>query len=74
MKLDNFRFKKRTIESWNNTIKNSAIVVYPRNTIELRKLIKFLKENNKKYLIRTGYAYDSKSIVRFRHIVISLSL
>tara|TARA_B100000963_G_scaffold309462_1_gene285424 strand:- start:1427 stop:2758 length:1332 start_codon:yes stop_codon:yes gene_type:complete len=76
MKLDNFRFKKRTIESWNNTIKNSAIVVYPRNTMELRKLIKFLKENNKKYLIRTGScSYDSKSInPDLDTIVISLSL
>ena len=63
MRLDNFRFEKKIIESWNNTIKSKAIVVHPKNTFELIKLIKFLKKNNKKYLIRTGScSYDSKSI------------
>ena len=76
MRLDNFRFEKKIIESWNNTIKSKAIVVHPKNTLELRKLIKFLKKNNKKYLIRTGScSYDSKSInPDLETVVISLKL
>ena len=68
--------KKKIIESWNNTIKSKAIVVHPKNTLELRKLIKFLKKNNKKYLIRTGScSYDSKSInPDLETVVISLKL
>ena len=76
MRLDNFRFEKKIIESWNNTIKSTAIVIHPKNTLELRKLIKFLKKNNKKYLIRTGScSYDSKSInPNLETVVISLNL
>ena len=76
MRLDNFRFEKKLIRSWNNTIKSTAIVFHPKNTSELRKLIKYLKKNNKKYLIRTGScSYDSKSInPDLETVVISLKL
>ena len=46
MRLDNFRFEKKIIESWNNTIKSKAMS-HPKNTLELRKLIKFLKKITK---------------------------
>lgn len=63
MNLGNFIFNKKKIKSWNNTFKNTAVVIYPKNISELKKLIKFLKKSKKKYLIRTGEcSYDSKSI------------
>ena len=55
--------KKESIKSWNNTIKKKAIVFYPKDILQLKKLINFCKKNKKNYLIRTGScSYDSKSI------------
>lgn len=74
MQLINFDFRKKKIKSWNNTLSSKAIIVYPKDIKELTKLIKFLKDNKKNYLIRTGScSYDSKSInTNLDNIVISL--
>ena len=65
---------KKKIKSWNNTLSSKAIIIYPKDIKELTKLIKFLKDNKKNYLIRTGScSYDSKSInTNLDNIVISL--
>ena len=74
MKLENFESKKKIIRSWNNTIITKAIIIFPKNITELKKLIKELKKKNKNYLIRTGScSYDSKSLnPNIETIVISL--
>ena len=74
MQLINFDFRKKKIKSWNNTLSSKAIIIYPKDIKELTKISKFLKDNKKNYLIRTGScSYDSKSInTNLDNIVISL--
>lgn len=63
MHLKGFILRKKKISSWNNTYFSKANVIYPKGINELKRLIKLLKKENKKYLIRTGAcSYDSKSI------------
>lgn len=63
MQLKNFSSSKQLINSWNNTISKQAIIIYPKNILELKKLLIILKKKKAKYLIRTGScSYDSKSI------------
>ena len=63
MNLQNFEFKKEIVKSWNNTLSNKAVIIYPKSIDKLTKLIKLLDKNKKKYLLRTGScSYDSKSI------------
>ena len=63
MNLQNFEFKKEIVKSWNNTLSNKAVIIYPKSIDQLTKLIKLLDKNKKKYLLRTGScSYDSKSI------------
>jgi len=63
MNLQDFYSKSEIVKSWNNTIKSKAIVLYPKNISQLKRLIIILKKKNKNYLIRTGScSYDSKSI------------
>ena len=53
----------KIIRSWNRTQKNYALVFYPNNFKEIKKLLKFIKVNKKNYIIKTGQcSYDSKSI------------
>ena len=47
MKLENFESKKKIIRSWNNTIITKAIIIFPKNITELKKLIKELKKKIK---------------------------
>ena len=63
MKLEDFDLRREIIKSWNNTITKKALIIYPKNTSELRKLVKLIKKEKKNYLLRTGScSYDSKSI------------
>ena len=74
MKLKNFQSKHAIIKSWNNTIVSRAIIVFPKNITELKKLVQNLKKMKKNYSIRTGLcSYDSKSLnPNFETIIISL--
>ncbi len=74
MNLRNFKFEKKVIYSWNNNIKSKALVIYPKNIDQLKIILKNLKKNKLKYLIRTGScSYDSKSInLNMDTLVISL--
>ena len=47
MKLKNFQSKHAIIKSWNNTIVSRAIIVFPKNITELKKLVQNLKKNEK---------------------------
>ena len=73
MDFNTIKFEKKLIESWNNTLSSKAYILYPKNILELKKLISIIKKD-KKYLIRTGScSYDSKSInPDLETIVISL--
>ena len=63
MNLQNFEFKKEIVKSWNNTLSNKAVIIYPKSIDQLIKILKILDKNKKKYLLRTGScSYDSKSI------------
>ena len=58
-----FNSKIVSINSWNNTYKKKVTIVYPENLKNLGKLLKKIKNEKKKYVIRTGKcSYDSKSI------------
>ena len=60
---NNFNSKFTSINSWNNTYKNSAHIIYPKNLNNLKKLLQKIKKDKKKFIIRTGLcSYDSKSI------------
>ena len=74
MDFNTIKFEKKKIESWNNTLSSKAYILYPKNILELKKLISIIKKDKKKYLIRTGScSYDSKSInPDLETIVISL--
>ena len=74
MELKNFESKQAIIRSWNNTILSKAIIIFPKNIVELKKLIQNLKKMKKNYSIRTGScSYDSKSLnPNFETIIISL--
>ena len=74
MDFNTIKFEKKLIESWNNTLSSKAYILYPKNILELKKLISIIKKDKKKYLIRTGScSYDSKSInPDLETIVISL--
>ena len=51
------------INSWNNTYRKKVNVIYPKNLNDLKKLLKKIKKDKKKFIIRTGAcSYDSKSI------------
>ena len=61
--FEEFIVKKKKIISWNNTHKKIGIKVYPRNVLELKKIMLKLKKNKKYYIIKTGAcSYGSKSI------------
>ena len=58
-----FVTKSKTIKSWNNTYQNKALKIYPRNLLELKKIIYLIKKNKKYFILKTGLcSYDSKSI------------
>ena len=58
-----FVIKSKTIKSWNNTHQNKALKIYPRNLLELKKIIYLIKKNKKYFILKTGLcSYDSKSI------------
>ena len=58
-----FDAKFGLVNSWNNTYKKKAIIIYPSNLSNLKKLINKIKNEKKKFVIKTGKcSYDSKSI------------
>ncbi len=58
-----FDAKFGLVNSWNNTYKKKAIIIYPSNLDNLKKLINKIKNEKKKFVIKTGKcSYDSKSI------------
>ena len=58
-----FDAKFGLVNSWNNTYKKKAIIIYPSNLGNLKKLINKIKNEKKKFVIKTGQcSYDSKSI------------
>ena len=60
---DQFDTKFGLVNSWNNTYKKKAIIIYPSNLDNLKKLINKIKNEKKKFVIKTGKcSYDSKSI------------
>ena len=60
---DQFDAKFGLVNSWNNTYKKKAIIIYPSNLGNLKKLINKIKNEKKKFVIKTGQcSYDSKSI------------
>ena len=60
---DQFDAKFGLVNSWNNTYKKKAIIIYPSNLDNLKKLINKIKNEKKKFVIKTGKcSYDSKSI------------
>ena len=72
--LIQIKFTKEVISSWNKTYQNKAKVFYPRKLNDIKKFIKKIKLEGKKYIIKTGEcSYDSKSInPNFETYVISL--
>ena len=61
--FEEFVVKRKKITSWNNTYQKNAIKIYPRNLLDLKKIISKLKKNKKYYIIKTGAcSYGSKSI------------
>ena len=60
---DQFDTKFGLVNSWNNTYRKKAIIIYPSNLDNLKKLINKIKNEKKKFVIKTGKcSYDSKSI------------
>ena len=72
--LIQIKFTKEVISSWNKTYQNKAKVFYPKKLNDIKKFIKKIKLEGKKYIIKTGEcSYDSKSInPNFETYVISL--
>ena len=72
--LVQIKFTKEVISSWNKTYQNKAKVFYPKKLNDIKKFIKKIKLENKKYIIKTGEcSYDSKSInPNYETYVISL--
>ena len=38
---------KEIVKSWNNTLSNKAVIIYPKSIDQLTKLIKLLDKNKK---------------------------
>ena len=72
--LIQIKFTKEVISSWNKTYQNKAKVFYPKTLSDIKKFIKKIKLEDKKYIIKTGEcSYDSKSInPNYETYVISL--
>ena len=61
--FEEFTVKKEKIRSWNNTYQKVAYKIYPKNLLELKKIIFKLRKHKYYYIIKTGAcSYGSKSI------------
>lgn len=62
--MGNIKYRIEDNISWNRTHIKKAKTIYPENITELKSILKQIKSENEKYLIKTGdCAYDNKSII-----------
>ncbi len=62
--INGIKIKRDKIFSWNQTYFQNVEIIYPKNINHLKNILKTLKKNNFKYIIKTGEcSYDNKSVI-----------
>ena len=71
--IKNIDKKKKKITSYNLTFSSNKNILYPKNYVDLKNVLKFLEEENLKALIRSGKCgHGDKTILNTSDIVISM--
>ena len=52
--IKNIDQKKKKVTSYNLTFSSNKNILYPKNHLDLKNILKFLEEENLKALIRSG--------------------
>ena len=73
-KLKKINSEFKLVKSWNLTYEKKSLVYYPKDKIELKFILHYLKKNKKTFSIKTGLcSYDGKSLgLEKLNIIISL--